>query len=41
MAAAFSKAKEAIAAACELGHPTPGAELSLVTDASASHIGAV
>jgi RNase H-like domain found in reverse transcriptase len=41
MTTAFNQAKEAVAAACELGHPSSGAEISLVTDASASHIGAV
>jgi hypothetical protein len=38
MVAAF---KAAVAAACELQHPAPSAELSLATDASASHIAAV
>jgi cleavage and polyadenylation specificity factor subunit 1 len=41
MAAAFSSAKEANAAACELQHPLPAAEISLATDASATHVGAV
>jgi RNase H-like domain found in reverse transcriptase/Integrase zinc binding domain/Integrase core domain len=41
MTTAFNRAKEAVAAACKLGHPSSGAEISLVTDASASHIGAV
>jgi cleavage and polyadenylation specificity factor subunit 1 len=41
MGAAFSAAKEAVAAACILAHPLPGAELSLATDASSSHVGAV
>jgi RNase H-like domain found in reverse transcriptase/Integrase zinc binding domain len=39
--AAFSAAKAALAAACRLDFPAHGAELSLVTDASASHAGAV
>jgi transposase InsO family protein len=41
MTAAFAAAKDAVAAACVLSHPCPGAELSLATDASASHVGAV
>jgi RNase H-like domain found in reverse transcriptase len=41
MAAAFAAVKEAVAAACELQHPAPGAKLAMVTDASSSHIGAV
>jgi transposase InsO family protein len=41
MRRSFSAAKAAVAAACTLQHPLPGAQLSLATDASASHIGAV
>ena len=40
-AAAFSAAREALAATALLVHPSPHAQLSLVTDASASHVGAV
>jgi Reverse transcriptase (RNA-dependent DNA polymerase)/RNase H-like domain found in reverse transcriptase len=39
--AAFSAAKAALAAACRLDFPAHCAELSLVTDASATHAGAV
>jgi transposase InsO family protein len=41
MVAAFGAVKEAVAAACELQHPAPDAELAMATDASSSHIGAV
>jgi RNase H-like domain found in reverse transcriptase/Reverse transcriptase (RNA-dependent DNA polymerase)/Integrase zinc binding domain len=41
MRRAFTAAKTAVAAACTLQHPLPGAQLSLATDASASHVGAV
>jgi cleavage and polyadenylation specificity factor subunit 1 len=41
MLAAFAAAKSAIAGACELQHPAPDAEISMATDASATHIGAV
>jgi hypothetical protein len=41
MTAAFSAAKDTVAPACVLSHPCPGAELSLATDASAWHVGAV
>jgi transposase InsO family protein len=41
MRRAFAAAKEAIADSCTLQHPLPGAQLSLATDASASHVGAV
>jgi hypothetical protein len=39
--AAFEAAKAAILAATQLAHPSPAAELTLVTDASGSHAGAV
>jgi RNase H-like domain found in reverse transcriptase/Reverse transcriptase (RNA-dependent DNA polymerase) len=41
MRRAFTAAKAAVAAACTLQHPLPSAQLSLATDASASHVGAV
>jgi hypothetical protein len=41
MLAAFTAAKLAIAGACELQHPAPDAEISMATDASATHIGVV
>ena len=37
----FKKAKSALSSAVPLTHPSPSAEVSLVTDASASHVGAV
>jgi len=37
---AFDSAKSALASAVSLTHPTPSAEVSLVTDASATHVGA-
>jgi hypothetical protein len=40
MLAAFSAAKSALSSAAELAHPSSGAELALVTDASATHVGA-
>jgi transposase InsO family protein len=40
MRAAFEGAKAALAATTLLEHPAAGAEISLVTDASATHIGA-
>ena len=40
-AAAFGAAKTALAAATSLVHPLPGAVISLATDASDTHIGAV
>jgi RNase H-like domain found in reverse transcriptase len=41
MAAAFEKAKNSLADTALLDHPAASAAISLVTDASASHIGAV
>jgi transposase InsO family protein len=41
MDAAFSAAKSALSAATLLDHPSPAAELMLVTDASGTHVGAV
>ncbi len=41
MAAAFSVARQALSSSAVLEHPVDGAELSLVTDASSSHVGAV
>jgi hypothetical protein len=41
MDAAFSAAKAALNAAVPLVHPLPGATLSLATDASDTHVGAV
>jgi hypothetical protein len=41
MAAAFSAARQALSSSAVLEHPVDGAELSLVTDASSSHVGAV
>ena len=38
---AFDAAKAALASAVSLAHPSPSADVSLVTDASASHVGAV
>ena len=38
---AFEKAKSTLSSAIPLTHPSPSAEVSLVTDASASHVGAV
>ena len=37
----FEKAKFALSSAVPLTHPSPSAKVSLVTDASASHLGAV
>ena len=37
----FEKAKSALSSAVPLAHPSPSAEVSLVTDASATHVGAV
>ena len=37
----FEKAKSALSSAVPLAHPSPSAEISLVTDASATHVGAV
>jgi len=41
MVAAFEASKAAMCSAAELAHPVEGAELSLVVDASATHVGAV
>jgi RNase H-like domain found in reverse transcriptase len=41
MTAAFEKAKNCLADTALLDHPAAAAAISLVTDASASHIGAV
>jgi transposase InsO family protein len=41
MAAAFQAARGALSFSAVLAHPVAGAELSLVTDASATHVGAV
>jgi hypothetical protein len=41
MVAAFAAAKAMLARAALLDHPAAGADISLVTDASATHIGAV
>jgi cytoskeleton-associated protein 5 len=41
MDSAFSKARTALADSALLDHPAAAAELSLVTDASSSHVGAV
>jgi hypothetical protein len=41
MEGAFWAAKAALAAAAELAHPQHGAELALMVDASAEHMGAV
>ncbi len=41
MAAAFQAAKTALSRATRLVHPQPSAQLSLATDASNTHIGAV
>jgi cleavage and polyadenylation specificity factor subunit 1 len=41
MSAAFTAAKAALSAAFLLDHPSSAAELALITDASASHVGAV
>jgi hypothetical protein len=38
---AFLAAKAAIAATTQLAHPSPAAEMALVTDASGTHVGAV
>ena len=37
----FEKAKSALSSAVPLAHPSPSAEVSLVTDASATQVGAV
>ena len=41
MQTALETAKSALASAVSLVHPSPSAEVSLVTDASATHVGAV
>jgi hypothetical protein len=41
MAAAFEAARRSLSSTAVLQHPVPGADLSLVTDASATHVGAV
>ena len=41
MDSSFKQAKDALASAANLAHQTPSAELSLATDASSSHFGAV
>ncbi len=41
MAAAFQAARSSLSSSAVLAHPVVGAELSLVTDASATHVGAV
>ncbi len=41
MAAAFQAARSSLSSSVVLAHPVAGAELSLVTDASATHVGAV
>jgi cleavage and polyadenylation specificity factor subunit 1 len=41
MAAAFQAARVALSSSAVLAHPVAGAELSLVTDASATHVGTV
>jgi hypothetical protein len=41
MSAAFQAARSAISAATLLAHPSPAVELTLITDASSSHVGAV
>jgi hypothetical protein len=41
MAAAFLAARGALSSSAVLAHPAAGAEISLVTDASAMHVGAV
>jgi hypothetical protein len=41
MAAAFEAARRSLSSTAVLQHPVHGAELSLVTDASATHVGAV
>jgi hypothetical protein len=35
----FTRAKQALLSATHLSHPTVGAELSVVADASATHVG--
>jgi hypothetical protein len=40
MEAAFAAAKQSLLSATHLAHPTVGAELSVVVDASATHVGA-
>ncbi len=41
MAAAFQAARSSLSSSAVLAHPVAGAELSLVTDASATHVGVV
>jgi hypothetical protein len=41
MLAAFKAARTAVSTATLLAHPSPAAELALITDASGSHVGAV
>mgnify|MGYP003339514809 CR=1 FL=1 len=41
MSQAFTDSKQALASTAVLDHPAAGAEISLVTDASSSHLGAV
>jgi hypothetical protein len=41
MAAAFLAARGALSSSAVLAHPAAGAEISIVTDASATHVGAV
>jgi hypothetical protein len=41
MSAAFSAARKSLSSTATLEHPVPGAEISLVTDASSTHVGAV
>jgi RNase H-like domain found in reverse transcriptase len=41
MSAAFEAAKAAVSAATLLAHPSPTADLALITDASGFHVGAV
>jgi hypothetical protein len=40
MQSAFEKAKTSLAESVRLIHPSPGAKISLIVDASAEHIGA-
>ena len=40
MEQAFSATKQALAKATLLAHPTPGAEVALMVDASGYHVGA-
>jgi hypothetical protein len=41
MVAAFIAAKAALCAATTLVHPDPAADISIMVDASATHVGAV